>query len=342
MKKCLIIAFILIFGIAILSTYITYQKTNSENIIENKNPQNIMENVESTNQLQTSDEQTTSELVNNSITQSKKEVTKKTPVAESETEVKNNKNSTPQVATNNKQSIAEVSQGNTEIKKDNDNTLQTKDESIQVQPEKTEQEVVKEEKSVTIGEEYKTNDTMINTIKNVINSNQSEDMKLYGYNIVIDSSIVEDTSQFTYTKQRVIDKIKYKFGTIKIYARDYYNNGQFICTQCYIIQERRHFIDIEKLANKIVEYEANYNWYDLVDDYGNIEIDSEARKNLLEETLRTLQNSPDVIISHLKVIKEDLECDETFENDKEYQETKELIDEIEKLKAEQIDESLEI
>ena len=76
--------------------------------------------------------------------------------------------------------------------------------------------------------------------------------------------------------------------------------------------------------------------------YGNIEIDSDARKNLLEETLRTLQNSPDNIISHLKTIKEDLECDENFENDKEYQETKELINEIEKLKAEQIDESLEI
>ena len=96
------------------------------------------------------------------------------------------------------------------------------------------------------------------------------------------------------------------------------------------------------MANKIIEYEANYNWYDLVDDYGNIEIDSDARKNLLEETLRTLQNSPDNIISHLKTIKEDFECDENFENDKEYQETKELINEIEKLKAEQIDESLEI
>lgn len=234
MKKYFIIAFILIFGIAILSTYITYQKTNSENVIENKNPQNIMENVESTNQLQTSDEQTTSELVNNSITQSQKEVTKKTPVAENEIEVKNNKNSTPQVTTNNKQFIAEVKQEKSETKKDN-NTPQTKDESIQVQPEKTEQEVVKEEKPVTIGEEYKTNDAMINNIKNIINSNQSEDMKLYGYNIVIDSSIVEDTSQFTYTKQRVIDKIKYKFGTIRIYVRDYYNNGQFICTQCYII-----------------------------------------------------------------------------------------------------------
>ena len=96
------------------------------------------------------------------------------------------------------------------------------------------------------------------------------------------------------------------------------------------------------MANKIIEYEANYNWYDLVDDYGNIEIDSVATKNLLEETLRTLQNSPDDIISHLASIKEYLECDENFENNKEYQETKELINEIEKLKAEQIDESLEI
>lgn len=76
-----------------------------------------MENVESTNQLQTSDEQTTSELINNSITQSQKEVTEKTPVAENETEVKNNKNSTPQVTTNNKQPIVEVNQENTEIKK---------------------------------------------------------------------------------------------------------------------------------------------------------------------------------------------------------------------------------
>ena len=30
-------------------------------------------------------------------------------------------------------------------------------------------------------------------------------------------------------------------------------------------------IDIEKMANKIIEFEAEYNWYDLVDDYGNIE-----------------------------------------------------------------------
>ena len=227
MKKYLIITFILIFGIAILSTYITYKKTNSEDIIDNRNLQNI-------NQIQTSDIQITSELADENIAQRPKEITKRNLGTENKIEVKNNKNSTPQSATTIKQPIAEVNQKNMEIKKDNNNTSQIKDESIQVQTEKIEQEVVKEEKPITI-EEYKTNDTMVNTIKNVINSNQSEDMKLYGYNIIIDSSIVEDTSQFTYTKQRVIDKIKYKFGTIKIYARDYYNNGQFICTQCYII-----------------------------------------------------------------------------------------------------------
>ena len=76
---------------------------------------------------------------------------------------------------------------------------------------------------------------MINTIKNVINNNQSEDMKNYGYNIVVDSSIVDITSQFTYTQQRVIDKITWKFGTIRIYARDYYCNGQYVWTECFII-----------------------------------------------------------------------------------------------------------
>ena len=101
-------------------------------------------------------------------------------------------------------------------------------------------------------------------------------------------------------------------------------------------------IDIEKLVNKIIEFEAEYNWYDLVDDYGNIEIDDEARKHLFEETLKVLQNSPDDIITHLNTIKEDLECDDDLENNRKYQDTKELIDNIEKYKAEQLDDSLEM
>jgi hypothetical protein len=211
----------------------TYKSTNPKNeIIDNDNPQNIVENVESTSQIDTSDESII--LYEEEITQTQEENIEKTSVENSITEEKQNKISTPKVTTIQEQPIAEVKQESTENKNNNDTPQQTKEESIQVQPKTTKQEVVNEQ-PVIKGEEYKTNDTMINSIKNIINSNQSEDMKLYGYNIVVDSSIIETTSQFTYTEQRVIDKIKYKFGTIRIYARDYYNNGQYICTQCYII-----------------------------------------------------------------------------------------------------------
>lgn len=231
MKKYVFLAFILIFGTSILSGTVTYNKTNKKEI---SIPKNIVENVDNTSQIIPSEEQIQLENKTADIITSQKEIVEQTPVAEGTPEVKQNKPSTPQVTVIQEQPIAEIKQESTEIKENNNNTPQTKEESIQTVPETHKQGVVKEQ-PVMIGEEYKTNDAMINTIKNVINSKQSEDMKLYGYNIVVDSSIVDITSQFTYTEQRVIDKIKYKFGTIRVYARDYYNNGQYICTQCYII-----------------------------------------------------------------------------------------------------------
>lgn len=231
MKKYVFLAFILIFGTSILSGTVTYNKTNKKEISIQKN---IVENMDNTSQIIPSEEQIQLENKTADIITSQKEIVEHTPVVENTPEVKQNKPSTPQVTDIQEQPIIEVKKESTEIKENNNNTPQTKEESIQIVPETPKQEVVKEQ-SVIIGEEYKTNDAMINTIKNVINSKQSEDMKLYGYNIVVDSSIVDITSQFTYTEQRVSDKIKYKFGTIRVYARDYYNNGQYICTQCYII-----------------------------------------------------------------------------------------------------------
>lgn len=93
--------------------------------------------------------------------------------------------------------------------------------------------IVKENKAPI--EEYKINEKKIAEIRNIINSNPSEDMKLYGYEIVVDSSITEVTTQFTFTEKRVKDKIAWKFGTIRIYAQDYYKNGQYITTECYLI-----------------------------------------------------------------------------------------------------------
>jgi hypothetical protein len=229
MKKYVFLAFILIFGTSILSGSMTYQKTNQKN--NETNPQTVAENVENLISETSLDEQIVEE-VNEEINSDELEEIETPSVIEDKAEEIKTTISTPKIADAQKQVVAEVKQ---EVKiENNNNTPQTKKETIQTIPEAPKQEVVIEQ-PVIVGEEYKTNNTMINTIRNVINSNQSEDMKLYGYNIVVDSSIVDVTSQFTYTEQRVIDKIKYKFGTIRIYARDYYNNGQYICTQCYII-----------------------------------------------------------------------------------------------------------
>lgn len=229
MKKYVFLAFILIFGTSILSGSMTYQKTNQKT---NNIPQSEVQNVENAIQEIPSEEQIVEEFKKEIISEEVQEEIETPSVIEDKTAMVQTKISTPQVTATKKQVVDEVKQ---EVKiENNNNTPQTKEETIQTIPETPKQEVAKEQ-PVTIGEEYKTNNAMINTIKNIINSNQSEDMKLYGYNIVVDSSIVETTSQFTYTEQRVVDKIKYKFGTIRIYARDYYNNGQYICTQCYII-----------------------------------------------------------------------------------------------------------
>lgn len=83
--------------------------------------------------------------------------------------------------------------------------------------------------------EYKVNKTKIAEMKKIINSNPSSDMTKFGYNIVVDSSIVNNTNEFTYTEKRVKSKMTNKFGTIRIYARDYYFNGEYISTQCFII-----------------------------------------------------------------------------------------------------------
>lgn len=85
-----------------------------------------------------------------------------------------------------------------------------------------------------VEEKYIRNDNMINNIKRVIENNPSDNMKTYGYTVQVDSSIKERTNQFTYSEERVINFIRYSFGTIRIYAEDYYRNGQLIMTECYI------------------------------------------------------------------------------------------------------------
>lgn len=134
-----------------------------------------------------------------------------------------------------------------EQKSDSKETVSKKEETVETKEEMKEQvvETKKEETPITdkkeelkqeqVVEEYKINNQMINKLKETIKNNESENMKNYGYEIVVDSSIVELTNQFTYTEFRVKNKLSLKYGTIRIYARDYYYNGNYITTQCFII-----------------------------------------------------------------------------------------------------------
>ena len=133
------------------------------------------------------------------------------------------------VQENNNQVVDEV---NTDIVKHDEIESNNKDSAINKE---IPQEKVLVEENTAPTEEYKINEKKIAEIRNIINSNPSEDMKLYGYEIVVDSSITEITTQFTFTEKRVKDKIAWKFGTIRIYAQDYYRNGQYITTECYLI-----------------------------------------------------------------------------------------------------------
>lgn len=94
--------------------------------------------------------------------------------------------------------------------------------------------VIEEQQVVQNEERYVKNGNMIETMESAINSNSSESMNTYGYEIVVDSSITELTNQFTYTEYRLTSKLNNRFGTIKIYAQDYYRNGQYVNTQCFI------------------------------------------------------------------------------------------------------------
>ena len=164
------------------------------------------------------------------------EVTKKEKIPkETSNEIKkdnSNIKASKQPKSNNSNQISEnvnekKNEPNKEVK--TENKVIQKDETKQQQTSDT-----KKEENVK-KEEYKRNNQMIEKMKNIIQKNETEDMKKYGYEIVVDSSIKEMTNQFTYTEDRVKQKITWKFGTIKIYAEDYYCNGQYIMTECYII-----------------------------------------------------------------------------------------------------------
>ncbi len=241
-KICIIISSILIFIIIICVALYLYsknsQKLESSKSLESEEIQNeIIENTtdveipEVQEEKSISNEDENQKEINTSIVQEEKEDSKN--VAEASSKTSSEKTNTKSIESKAKTTQTETKK--TETPKQVENTTTT---TIIEAPKKEEiKEDPKPSQSTpsTNTEKYVKNDAMINKIKNVIQNNESDFMKQYGYNIVVDSSIKAQTNQFTYTENRVKSYITYKFGTIRIYAEDYYVNGNLIMTECYIL-----------------------------------------------------------------------------------------------------------
>ena len=93
---------------------------------------------------------------------------------------------------------------------------------------------VEEHKEIENVETFVENKQMEQKIIDYINSHPSENMSKYGYTVVVDNSITNLTTGFTFTEVRADSLLRFKAGIIKVYARDYLVNGNLQWTQCYI------------------------------------------------------------------------------------------------------------
>lgn len=102
-------------------------------------------------------------------------------------------------------------------------------------------------------------------------------------------------------------------------------------------------IKLDELAQKILDYQIDYNWYELNDDYGNMN-DPDNKKHCLEEIKDTLMNDHYAIIEDLNFTAEELDYDrdKVKEHDEQYEYIQEILKDIENLKQQQAEEDLEM
>lgn len=102
-------------------------------------------------------------------------------------------------------------------------------------------------------------------------------------------------------------------------------------------------IKLDEFAQKILDYQIDYNWYELNDDYGNMN-DPDNKKHCLEEIKDTLMNDHYAIIEDLNFTAEELDYDrdKVKEHDEQYEYIQEILKDIENFKQQQAEEDLEM
>lgn len=229
MKKKLLIVFAIVL-ILILTLIIFILFNNKRNIreITSLSDDNILatEKIESVNEVDkeilvdsNNIEDETYETNNKTVINSKTNTEKTNTTTNTSSKINSNTSktmSTKKTTNNSSNSNSNSNTSKVEKKQTNENNTDNKSK----------------EKEIT--EVYKVNNTMIKKMKQTINNNKSENMIEFGYDIVVDSSIVTKTNYFTYSDVRLISKLTDRFGTIRIYARDLYVNGGYAHTECFI------------------------------------------------------------------------------------------------------------
>ena len=205
----------------------------SSNIVEVKNQNKVADEKETKNSKAKENsntkisKKTSSSPKKNTLATTTKKETNTTSNKSSNINASSNKTTNENKVSNTKETTK------TEIVKQN-TTSSTSPTTANVKTEEKKEETKTTEKPV-LKDEYVRNDTMIAKMKSIIENNASESMLEYGFEVIEDKSIIENTNYFTFTEKRLISKIYYKFGTIKIYAQDHYYGGEYIQTQCFIL-----------------------------------------------------------------------------------------------------------
>ena len=108
----------------------------------------------------------------------------------------------------------------------------------------------------------------------------------------------------------------------------------------YNLGRRDYLKTADEIVDKLVEYESDIAWYEICDEFGNINTETEAMENFRHYLMETLQNTPEDILQDLKNEIEDFEFANKEENSEELKLAKELVNEIEEFR--QAEEDLEM
>lgn len=140
--------------------------------------------------------------------------------------IKENIKEEPKVNVNENNNTQNINTNN-QPKEEKQNAVQQPQEK-QEEKNETKQEVVQQPVR-----EVRRNDEMIQKIKNYISTHETERMKKYGYSFVVDPEVVKITHPFTYSEFNMNSCLN-RTGEYRVYAQDYYYNGKYVETQCFV------------------------------------------------------------------------------------------------------------